>query len=107
MLRESKEKTAFGTPDGLLQFKKMPFGLVTALSNFSRIMRLLLKGLLDIDNFLDDVLEHSVGWYNHIVGLRKGVQRLRKAGCTARPSKCMIGFTSIEFLGQMACWHQI
>ena len=27
------------------------------------------------------------------------LQRLRQAGLTARPSKCMIGFTSIEFLG--------
>ena len=43
----SKEKTAFGTPDGLFQFMTLPFGLVTAPANFSRMMRLVLKGLKD------------------------------------------------------------
>ena len=50
-------------------------------------MRLLL-GLKDIDNFIDD-----------IQGLRVLLQRLRDCCLTARPSKCEIGFSSIEFLG--------
>ena len=95
----SKDKTAFSTPDGLFQFRKLPFGLVTAPANFSRMMRLLLKGLIDIDNFIDDILEHTVEWNDHLVKLKELLQRLRQAGLTARPSKCMIGFTSIEFLG--------
>ena len=32
-------------------------------------------------------------------GLRELLTRLRQAGLTARPNKCMVGFTSIEFLG--------
>ena len=99
LTEDSKEKTAFGTPYGLFQFRKLPFGLVTAPANFSRMMRLLLKGLKDIDNFIDDILEHTVDWSDHIVGLRELLQRLRQAGLTARPSKCMVGFTSVEFLG--------
>ena len=99
LTEDSKEKTAFGTPDGLFQFRKLPFGLVTAPANFSRMMRLLLKGLIDIDNFIDDILEHTVDWNDHLVKLRELLQRLRQAGLTARPSKCMVGFTSVEFLG--------
>ena len=68
LTKGSKEKTAFGIPDGLFQFKKLPFGLVTAPANFSRMMRLLLKGLKNIDNFIDDILEHSVEWNDHIQG---------------------------------------
>ena len=62
-------------------------------------MRLLLKGLKDIDTFIDDILEHSVEWNDHIAGFRELLTRLRQAGLTARPSKCTVGFTSIEFLG--------
>ena len=99
LTEKSREKTAFGTPDGLYQFKKLPFGLVTAPANFSRMMRLLLKELKGIDNFIDDILEHTVEWQDHILGLRKLLTRLRQAGLTARPSKCMVGFTTVEFLG--------
>ena len=99
LTEDSKEKTAFSTPYGLFQFRKLPFGLVTAPANFSRMMRLLLKGLKDIDNFIDDILEHTETWDDHIRMLRVLLQRLRDCCLTARPSKCEIGFSSIEFLG--------
>ena len=99
LTEDSKEKTAFEAPYGLFQFRKLPFGLVTAPANFSQMMRLLLRGLKDIDNFIDDILEHTVDWSDHIVGLRELLQRLRQAGFTARPSKCMVGYTSVAFLG--------
>ena len=62
-------------------------------------MRLLLKVLTDIDNFINDILEHTAEWLEHIEGLRKLLTRLRQAGLTARPSNCMVGFTTVEFLG--------
>ena len=62
-------------------------------------MRLLLKGLKDIDNFIDYILEHTETWDDHIRMLRVLLQRLRDCCLTARLSKCEIGFSSIEFLG--------
>ena len=94
---DSKEKTAFSTPYGLFQFRKLPFGLVTAPANISRMMRLLPDGLKDVDNFIDDILEHTETWEDHIQLLKILLQRLMDCCLTARPSKCEIGFSSIDF----------
>ena len=53
---ESREKTAFITPDGLWQFKKMPFGLCNA--TFQRMMDIVLTGLKwkTFLIYLDDVV---------------------------------------------------
>ena len=34
----------------------MPFGLVTAPATFSRLMRKVLHGMPNVDNFIDDIL---------------------------------------------------
>ena len=45
MKDEDKEKTAFSSSLGLLQFRCMPFGLVNAGATYSRMMRNLVDGL--------------------------------------------------------------
>ena len=99
MEENSKPLTAFATSSGLWQFKRMPFGLVTAPSTFSRMMRKLLKGLKDTDNLLDDILVFTQTWEDHMRAIRALCDRLRHAGLTARPSKCLLGYQSLEFLG--------
>jgi len=59
MTEEDKAFTAFVTHKGLHQFKVMPFGLVNAPTSFNRIMRKSLHGNEHLDNYVDDVLEHS------------------------------------------------
>ena len=94
-----KNKTAFIAPNGLYQFNVMPFGLVNAPATFSRIMRTLINGLDNIDNYIDDILVHTQSWEAHVKTITALLQRLRKAGLTARPSKCSIGMSSITYLG--------
>ena len=101
MTVEAKAKTAFITPTGLYQFNVMPFGLVNAPATFSRVMRTLLNGLDHVDNYIDDILVHTQSWEVHIAILTELMQRLRKSGLTARPSKCLIGNQTISFLGHV------
>ena len=55
---EDQEKTAFATPDGLYQFRKLSFGLTNAPACFMRAMHFVLKGLCwsDCLVYLDDII---------------------------------------------------
>ena len=98
---DAKEKTAFRSPSGLYQFRVMPFWLVNAPATFSRVMRVLLRGMPHVHNYLDDVLVHTSTWEEHLQVLHEVFARLRSAGLTARPSKCQIGCRQVEFLGHV------
>ena len=101
MEESSKPLTSFITPDGLFQFKVMPFGLVNAPATFSRIMRRLLHKMDNVVNYIDDILIHTSSWEQHMNALKELFRRLRSANLTARPSKCFIGCDTIEFLGHV------
>jgi RNase H-like domain found in reverse transcriptase/Reverse transcriptase (RNA-dependent DNA polymerase)/Integrase zinc binding domain/Integrase core domain len=94
-----KPYTSFTTHRGMFQFKTMPFGLVNAPATFSRIMRQVLHAAENLDNYLDDVLAHTGEWNEQLRALRDLFTRLRAANLAIRPTKCSIGYTSVEFLG--------
>lgn len=98
---KAKPLTAFITPNGLYQFRRMPFGLVNSGASFSRIMRKLLQGLSGVDNYIDDILVHTTSWEEHMEKLRELLRRLRRANLTARPTKCCVGYEKVEFLGHI------
>ncbi|XP_070179133.1 uncharacterized protein [Littorina saxatilis] len=96
-----KEKLAFIVPQGQFTWTKMPFGLQNAVAVFSRMMRKLLKPLNrnDVYNFMDDILVATQDWKTHLQALCAVFHRLEEAGLTARPTKCVIGFSELDYLG--------
>ena len=98
VLPEDRPKTAFATHQGLFQFIRMPFGLVSAPAVFARMMRMLHLTDLSAENFFDDILVHSASWSDHLHHVRNVLDRLKSYGLTARPSKILAGFQSLEFL---------
>ena len=93
--------TAFITSEGLFAFKKMPFGLVNAGATFCPMMRSLLRGMSDTNNFVDDIMVHTENWDRHIAVLQELLKRLRDARLTARPTKCIIAVNQVGFLGHV------
>ncbi|XP_070173743.1 uncharacterized protein [Littorina saxatilis] len=90
--KKDRPKTAFQTPQGLMQFCRVPFGLVSALATFARAMRELL-GTSTI-NVFDDIT-----WRQHVTAIRETLQTLCAGDFTAKPSKVYAGFRKLEFLG--------
>jgi transposase InsO family protein len=102
---ESKEYTAFTTPDGgLYQFRVMPFGLKGAPPTFQRLMsQEVLTGHLR--NFtmvyLDDIIVYSTNHEEHIKHLQLVFERLQIHGLRCAPEKCHLGEREIVYLGHV------
>ena len=98
---ESKEVTAFSTPEGHFQFLKMPFGLRNAPITFSRLMTLVLAGLIQntVFLYLDDLLITSSTIEEHEKKLRQVFQRLAEANLVINLQKSHFFKSSVKFLG--------
>lgn len=98
-----REKTAFITPDGLYEFKVMPFGLCTAPATFQRVMDTVLAGLKwkTCLVYLDDVVIFSRTFEEHMIRLREVLEALKSAGLTLNPNKCRFGYDELKFLGHI------
>ena len=98
-----REKTAFTSPLGLLQFTVMPFGLSGAPATFQRLMDNVLRGTEEYAGvYLDDVIVHSDSWKEHLTQVAEILERLRRAGLTIKLKKCSFGVAECAYLG-----HQI
>ncbi|UYV84686.1 hypothetical protein LAZ67_X003094 [Cordylochernes scorpioides] len=96
-----REKTAFITPDGLYEFKVMPFGLCNAPATFERMIDNLLKGLKwpICLCYLDDIIVFSDGFEEHLRRLQLVLNCLKKAGLCLNSKKCKFGAKTITVLG--------
>ena len=99
---EDVHETAFVTPDGQYEFTIMPFGMVNSGATLVRELRKILEGMPGVGSYVDDIVIYSDSWEGHIKTLKELFGRLRKARITARPTKCLLGASRMEFLG-----HQV
>ena len=96
---ESIKYTAFPTHRGLMEFVRMPFGLVTACSTYMKLMRKVFGDLPNVSFYFDNILIFSDTWAHHLQILCQVFTRLKYYGLTVKPSKCTFGYESVEYLG--------
>jgi hypothetical protein len=94
-------KTAFQTPDGLLEWIAMPFGLYNAPATFQRMMNDILRDFLYkfIIVYLDDVCIYNRTLEEHLEHMLLVLQRFKEEGLKLRLKKCFFGLQEMEFLG--------
>ena len=103
MSQEDAHKTAFSTPYGHFQFKRMPFGLKNAPATFQRLMNSVLSGLQGIELFvyLDDIVIYSRSLQEHESKFNKLMERLRNAKLRLQPDKCEFLRHEVNYLGHI------
>ena len=104
---ESREKTAFITPQGLFEFQVMPFGLTNAPAVFQRLMQQVLMGLNPpegpdfVSVYIDDILIYLETLEDHLEHLKCVIERLMTSGLKLNPTKCHFVRQEVEYLGHI------
>ena len=80
----------------------MPFGMKNLGATLVRGLRMLISDLENVDSYIDDLIVYTEDWDIHIRVLDELMNRLQQANLAARPTKCVFGAKSVEFLG-----HQV
>nr|VZH92911.1 unnamed protein product [Spirometra erinaceieuropaei] len=98
---EDIPKTAVTTPFSMFEFLRMPFGLRNASKTFKRFIDRVLRGLSFVYVYIDDVLVDNRDVEEHLQHLTLLFDRFQQFGVTLHPAKCVLGATSLEFLGHL------
>ncbi|GFU15187.1 retrovirus-related Pol polyprotein from transposon 297 [Trichonephila clavipes] len=90
--KADREKMAFITPEGLYEFKVMPFGLCNAPATFERMMDNLLRHFkwTMCLCYLDDIIVFSEIFEDHLIRLRLVLKCLQEAGLKLNSKKCLL-----------------
>ena len=108
MAQENAHKTAFSTPYGHFQFKRMPFGLKNTPTTFQRLMNSVLSGLQGVKLFvyLNDIVIYSRSFHEHESKFNKLMERLRQARLRLQPDKCEFLQHEVSYLGHRR-WYML
>jgi len=100
---EDRAKTAFSTPMGLYEFKRMPMGLVNAPATFQRLMQTVFGDQVfeKLLICLDDIIVFSTTFEEHLTGLHSVFERLRAHGLKLKPKKCCLVRKQVRYLGHI------
>lgn len=99
--KESREVTAFSTPDGLFQWKVLPLGMKTSGAVFQRVMDQVFDGLQPkiVVVYIDDVTVFSPTLEQHLKDLEQVFERIHQAGLKVSYAKCKLAQEEILVLG--------
>lgn len=101
LTERAKEVSAFVTPEGLYQYKVMPFGMKNSPATFQRLMNSVLAGLDNCDAYIDDAIIPSDDFDEHLQAIRAFFDRLTEAKLTINLEKSEFCHAVLTFLGHV------
>ena len=103
----ANEVSAFATPNGLYQYKVMPFGMKNSPATFQQLVNNVICGLDGCDAYIDEVIIYSDSWSGHLQRIRKFFNQLSKAKLTVNLAKTEFCHATVTFLGHLVGQGQV
>ena len=107
LTNKAKEISAFVTPDGLYQYKVMPFGMKNFPATFQRLVNSLISNLDGCKAYIDDAIIFSEEWEQHLQTIRTFFDRLSEAKLTVTLAKSEFCHANLTFLGHIVGQGQV
>ena len=92
---ESQKYVVVNTHRGLYQYKRLPFGIASAPSQFQRIMDQILQGMKHVD----DIIITGATEEEHLANLTEVLQRFREQRIRLKREKCRFMRKSVDYMG--------
>ena len=102
LAKQSRHLTALLTHEGMVQCRRMPYGLSSAPSAFQKIVSLVLSGIEGTLNLLDDIIIDEKDKAEHDQRLDEVFSQLVKRNLTLNEGKCTFAASEIDFL-EISC----
>ena len=96
---ESRKYTTINTHQGLYQYKRLTYGVTSAVSIFQRTIENVLKGLPGCCVRIDDILVSGETDEIHLENLHRVLQRLQECGLSLNPNKFHFMLDQVVYLG--------
>ena len=107
LTNRAKEISAFVTPDGLYQYKVMPFRMKNSPATFQRLVNSLISNLDGCKAYIDDAIIFSEEWEQHLQTIRTFFDRLSEAKLTVNLAKSEFCHAYFTFLGHIVGQGQV
>ncbi|KAJ8040186.1 hypothetical protein HOLleu_14412 [Holothuria leucospilota] len=101
LTERARKISAFVTPDGLFQYKVMPFGMKNSPMTFQRLVNNLTSNLENCEVYVDDLIVYSNSWDEHVQHIKALFDKLAKANLTVNLVKSEIACAQVIYLGHV------
>ncbi|OAF66800.1 hypothetical protein A3Q56_05357 [Intoshia linei] len=99
--KESRHLTAFSSPFGFFQYKRVPFGLASAPATFQAIMDKILRDIDGVSCMLDDILIYGKSTKEYDNSLKLVLVRLKSHNVILNSKKCSLRQKEFVVLGMV------
>lgn len=107
LTQRAREVSAFATPDGLYQYKVMPFGMKNAPATFQRMINTIIRDLDYCYGYIDDLIVCSDSWSDHVRHLEGTFEKLSAANLTINLLKSKFCKATVDYLGHTVGQGQV